>query len=695
MRTRKQENKKTKGNFYSLKILPFLMIILVYPSTSKAQFDMDDYALYADTSAIYGQDSTYIYDANLNKQWFHFQKDVYCFKTMSETEYGGSFSSCVYDMDYWDEITRTKFNEVHFKSTSTMLERAMQIEAIHDMSVYRISALALTNTPSDAYTERNYFRTDDHILITFNNPTISSTEINNFKSAYNLELVHAPSNTLNNTVSWTYIFKVLPTNGVEVLTITLAQFLVENETTLIKHAEPNLYATKSLACSPTTEVGLDPGGIDGTWHIRNQGGVIWSGIEGVSDADADICECWGEGYTGDGIKIGVIDFGGIQFSHNDFEGTNINEIYVPSEFSPYYTDDYFIDASNGHGMQVTGIIAATPNNNSFGYRYAVGAAYDAEVRPAIISTFVDGDIGSNAEIALAIQDARLNNIDIVNMSFRTFGATGSIETQIANAVATGRPDGLGGYKGMVFVAAVGNDDFEASNFPANLPNVIGVGWSNPEDFRSSYSAGDSDNWTTNPLEGSSYGDPSFNYDVVAPGELIMTTNSGDGSYIFAKGSSMAAPIVSSIAAILLEANPDLTYADVQYAIREGAEKVNPGTYNYSMFGGAPGYNNEMFYGRVSCINSLNVEVVGLENKIESINLSVTRESKSTYTVYIPTTTSQQSYVLQDITGRIIMTGVLEQGIGHIPIDLSTQADGLYIFALYDETNKLGTAKLIK
>ena len=56
---------------------------------------MDDYALYADTSAIYGQDSTYIYDANLNKQWFHFQKDVYCFKTMSETEYGGSFSSCV------------------------------------------------------------------------------------------------------------------------------------------------------------------------------------------------------------------------------------------------------------------------------------------------------------------------------------------------------------------------------------------------------------------------------------------------------------------------------------------------------------------------------------------------------------------------------------------------------------------------
>ena len=661
---------------------------------SNAQFDMDDYAIYADTSAIYGQDSTYIYDANLNKKWFHFQKDVYCFKTMGEVEYTGSFSSCVQEMEYWDSSLTTQFNEVHFKSTSTILERALQIETIHDMSSYRISALALTNTPSADYTAQKYYRTDDHILITFNNPTMSPGQINNFKSAYNLELVHAPSNALNNTVSWTYIFKVLPTNGVEVLTITLAQFLVENETTLIKHAEPNMYATESLACSPTTEVGLDPGGIDGTWHIRNDGGTIWSGLDGVNDADADICECWGEGYTGNGVKVGVIDFGGIQFSHNDFAGTTINEIYVPSVFDPYKTTDFFLDAANGHAMQVTGIIAATENNTGLGYRYAVGSAYNAEVRPSIIPAFADGGGASNAQIVLALQDAVDNDLDVVNMSFRTFGGTGSIEMQINNGVAIGRPNGEGAYYGIIYVAAAGNDDIEGSNFPANLANVIGVGWTNPEDYRSSYSAGDSDSWTTNPGEGSTYGEPSYNYDVVAPGELIMTTDKGN-SYITAKGSSMSAPIVSSIAAILLEANPTLYYSDVKYAIREGAEKVHPTTYNYSMYGGTPGYNNEMFYGRVSCINSLNVELVGFHKLDETIELSVIRNSKSEYTLYIPSSTANQTYVVQDMTGRIISTGVIAEGTVQIPIDLSGQADGLYIFALFNETSKLGTAKLVK
>jgi len=671
-----------------------LISFVCISKASNAQFDMDDYAIYADTSAIYGQDSTYIYDANLNKKWFHFQKDVYCFKTMGEVEYTGSFSSCVQEMEYWDSSLTTQFNEVHFKSTSTILERALQIETIHDMSSYRISALALTNTPSADYTAQKYYRTDDHILITFNNPTMSPGQINNFKSAYNLELVHAPSNALNNTVSWTYIFKVLPTNGVEVLTITLAQFLVENETTLIKHAEPNMYATESLACSPTTEVGLDPGGIDGTWHIRNDGGTIWSGLDGVNDADADICECWGEGYTGNGVKVGVIDFGGIQFSHNDFAGTTINEIYVPSVFDPYKTTDFFLDAANGHAMQVTGIIAATENNTGLGYRYAVGSAYNAEVRPSIIPAFADGGGASNAQIVLALQDAVDNDLDVVNMSFRTFGGTGSIEMQINNGVAIGRPNGEGAYYGIIYVAAAGNDDIEGSNFPANLANVIGVGWTNPEDYRSSYSAGDSDSWTTNPGEGSTYGEPSYNYDVVAPGELIMTTDKGN-SYITAKGSSMSAPIVSSIAAILLEANPTLYYSDVKYAIREGAEKVHPTTYNYSMYGGTPGYNNEMFYGRVSCINSLNVELVGFHKLDETIELSVIRNSKSEYTLYIPSSTANQTYVVQDMTGRIISTGVIAEGTVQIPIDLSGQADGLYIFALFNETSKLGTAKLVK
>lgn len=74
--------------------------------------------------------------------------------------------------------------------------------------------------------------------------------------------------------------------------------------------------------------------------------------------------------------------------------------------------------------------------------------------------------------------------------------------------------------------------------------------------------------------------------------------------------------------------------------------------------------------------SLNIYVLQLIGDIYCFIITMTRKLENLKVCFSP------SYMCS-------------QGIGHIPIDLSIQADGLYIFALYDETNKLGTAKLIK
>lgn len=141
---------------------------------------MSDYAAFADTNEIYGIDSTYIYDADLNKDWFYLQKDVYCFKNVTETEHVGALGAIVDSVVYWDEMTMTQFNEVYFNASSTIYQRALKVEAIHNMSNYRISALALTSSPTADYTQNKYYRTDDHIMVTFKDPAISVATVNNF-----------------------------------------------------------------------------------------------------------------------------------------------------------------------------------------------------------------------------------------------------------------------------------------------------------------------------------------------------------------------------------------------------------------------------------------------------------------------------------------------------------------------------------
>lgn len=650
-------------------------------------------------SSIYAQltqaDSTYIYDQNGVQHWYHIQKDVYCFKLTNEVQYTGNVNPCVENQEYWQDAP-TKFNEINFNPSSSLFDRYNQIVQLQSTNDYEVSSVALTRYADSTYTSQEYYRTDDRIMITFNDPLLDNATIASFADDYSLELIHEPSSALPNTVSWTYIFRLIPDREGLMTTVRLAQIINEDEPQLVKLAEPNIFSVEPLDCQPTTEMSLTPGNIQGTWHIRNTGDVIWNGQSGTNDADADLCECWGAGYTGEGIKMGIIDFGGIEFSHNDFEGSNIPKAYNVDD-EVYETSDFQLQ-NYGHAMQVTGVVAATPNNTALGQRWAVGAAYNTEVIP-YINAFTPSDPGAmNSQIVQSIQAAVEEGVDVINMSFRTNAAFGTIDIQLNNATTVGRPDpnDPNNYLGIVCVAGVGNDDLQGSHFPANLPNVIGVGWSNPNDYRCSSNA-PGGGWSVNSGDGSTYGPPEYNYDVVAPGELLMTTNLstlGQGDYTVTLGSSFSSPIVASIAAMILEKNPLLTWTEVRDLIRSGAEKVNPGTYDYNMFGNAPGYNNEMFYGRVSCINSIN-QTLNITEEEKPLELTVMNMGEHQYLVFVPESNNIQPYELYDMSGRLLLSGNTTPGNIEIPIDLSAYHSGMYFLKIYNSERTILSTKLMK
>ncbi len=356
------------------------------------------------------------------------------------------------------------------------------------------------------------------------------------------------------------------------------------------------------------------------------------------------------------------------------------------------------NSANGHGMAVVGVIGATPNNNNLGAREAVGMAYGSEIHPYLL-----GSINS-ADIIKGLQQAVLDDIDILNMSFRSVYDQ-SVALQLDNCFDIGRPSNSvpNSYLGMILVSGSGNTDVQESNFPANQTAVIGVGMSNPNDYRSSYNA-PGFAWTINFQNGSTYGPPSFGYDVVAPGELMYTLDlqGGNGSdfgdYQLSSGTSVSAPVVSSIAAILLQKNSQLTSIEVRDLLRNGAEKKYPNIYNYNMYPNEPGYNNEMFYGRVSCINSLDLTTLGYTNITPNPKLIIAHAENDNFTIYVPI--QIEDYQIEIINGqgqkiKTFKNKLDSSGENSITVDLGSLSSGVYFVNLIMKNGLALSGKILK
>ena len=242
------------------------------------------------------------------------------------------------------------------------------------------------------------------------------------------------------------------------------------------------------------------------------------------------------------VIVAVIDTG-VDIDHEDLAQNiwvNVNEIPDNGldDDNNGYVDDYYGvniitgngngDDDNGHGTHVAGIIAA--QNNNLG---TVGIAYNVKIMP-IKAASASGYL-HQSDIAKAILYAYENGAEVINMSFG--GTSCSIAVQDALAVA---------YNRCVLVASAGNDgapnEFVQGwatipNYPAALTYVLGVMSVDQNGVESSFT-----NWDVTAFNG-------VEYELYAPGDSIMSTLP-DNRYGILSGTSMAAPVVSAIAAIL-------------------------------------------------------------------------------------------------------------------------------------------------
>ncbi len=231
------------------------------------------------------------------------------------------------------------------------------------------------------------------------------------------------------------------------------------------------------------------------------------------------------------VRVAVLD-SGIDLTHPEFDG----KIYA--QIDTANNDNYAYDIVDGHGTHVSGIIAATANNSG-------GIAGIApSVQLIEVDVFI-GEYASTSDIIDGIEFASDHGADIINMSLGGYGENDVLETALNNAVNSG----------IVCVAAAGNDNTNEHSFPSDFPSVISVIATDQNDNKASFS---------------NYGAAK---DISAPGvDILSTFPSG---YAYADGTSMAAPVVSGVVALMLSANPDLTVTEVKNILYNTAVDLGP------------------------------------------------------------------------------------------------------------------------
>lgn len=291
------------------------------------------------------------------------------------------------------------------------------------------------------------------------------------------------------------------------------------------------------------------------------GAVETAGLQTVFPQVTGAATLWntGTGLTGKGVTVAVVDSG--VAAHPDFDTR------VLSRWSAKSSDQ--ADAS-GHGTHVAGIIAGRSADGHY-----IGVAPEANI--VAVKTANDQLATSESGVVKALQwvyDNRSTyNIRIVNMSLSAQTENSYLFSPMAAAAEKLWQSGI------VVIVAAGNRATQPHAMwypPSNDPFLITVGALD-------------DNLTVDPTDDSiapfsSYGQTQNLYskpDLVAPGRKILAPLAAgtahlaqtfpdrvtpDGKYIRLSGTSMASPVVSGLAALLLERYPTLTPNQVKWAL---------------------------------------------------------------------------------------------------------------------------------
>ncbi|NIK62300.1 S8 family serine peptidase [Kribbella shirazensis] len=233
--------------------------------------------------------------------------------------------------------------------------------------------------------------------------------------------------------------------------------------------------------------------------------------------------------------VAVLDTG-VDAGHPDLAGRLVPGYNATSTTRPNPVDD------NGHGTMTLGIIAANANN---GVGIA-GVGWSAKAMPVKVAGSTG--IANDLDIVEGIDWAITHGATVLNLSFASPGDNPVLHDAIKRAIA----------KGVVVVAAAGNDGSAVLQYPAAYPEVIAVGATNAGAVLTDFS---------------SYGDW---VDIAAPGwDVLSTTLRGTSQYAYCSGTSCAAPIVAGVAALVKNKWPTLTPAQLEARLKTFTRDAGP------------------------------------------------------------------------------------------------------------------------
>ncbi|MFW5981983.1 MAG: S8 family peptidase [Halanaerobiaceae bacterium] len=283
-------------------------------------------------------------------------------------------------------------------------------------------------------------------------------------------------------------------------------------------------------------------------------------------------EVW-QSYQGNGdVTIAVLDTG-ILPDHPDL-AKNIVEGYdfVDDDYEPTDTDPDF-----SHGTHVAGIIGAT-SNNAEGIS---GINRGVNIMP--IRVIGPGGTGGYSALIAGIYHAVDRGANIINLSLAGHVNSQSLHDAVKYAVENQ----------VTVVAASGNENSSPILYPARYPEVISVGAIGPDMKRASYSNYGSSLDIVAP--GGNSNSHSYNYNTVLSTAGYMTDNGPVHEYTWSQGTSMAAPHVSALIAILY-GNGITDPEEIRALIKDTADDL-----------GDSGYDEEYGAGLININRALGIE----------------------------------------------------------------------------------------
>lgn len=324
-------------------------------------------------------------------------------------------------------------------------------------------------------------------------------------------------------------------------------------------------------------------------------GDLW-GLQKIQTTNA-----WDKTVGNPNLVVAVVDTG-VDYNHPDLKNSILKDTTGKIIGYDFHNNDSDPMDDNGHGTHVSGTIGAIGNNDpdhskDLGTR-TVGVNWNVKIMP-VKGIGADGT-GYGDRLVNGLRFAVDNGAKVLSNSWGTDSVTDYFHDAISYAYSNN----------VVAVFAAGNSHSDVSTFsPAGDPMAITAAATNHNDQKAAFS---------------NYG---VGVDVSAPGgdaassggidDYILSTRSSqsgsyfspigtNGNYALARGTSMAAPHVSGLAALILAAHPDFSVEEVRAALRNTADKIEGKEWSYNTS-----------YGRINASSAVNVTLAPPEAKIIS------------------------------------------------------------------------------